>query len=313
MTQNSIGIDVSKAKLDVFASLTEQWREFSNDEEGATTLIAELGSLSPSRVIVEATGGYERVLVAQLTMAGLPVVVVNPRTVRAFAKSLGLLAKTDKIDAQVLAKYGDLIQPALRLLPQVQTQELADQLSRRRQLLDMLVAEGLRLKQAQNRVVRRDIQEHIDWLKKRLKVVDGDLRRSIQASDLWRAQDELLSEVPGVGDQTSAMLLGCLPELGKLSNKAIAALVGVAPFNRDSGTLRGRRHIWGGRATVRMVLYMAALSAVRYNPAIREFYKRLRDKGKAAKVAIVASMRKLLTVLNAMVRDNTRWRDASAS
>ena len=313
MTQNSIGIDVSKAKLDVFASLTEQWREFSNDEEGAATLIAELGSLSPSRVIVEATGGYERVLVAQLTMAGLPVVVVNPRTVRAFAKSLGLLAKTDKIDAQVLAKYGDVIRPALRLLPDTQTQELADQLSRRRQLLDMLVAEGLRLKQAHNRVVRHDIQEHIDWLKKRLKAVDGDLRRSIQASDLWRAQDEMLSEVPGVGDQTSVMLLACLPELGKLSNKAIAALVGVAPFNRDSGTLRGRRHIWGGRATVRTALYMAALSAVRYNPAIREFYKRLRDKGKAAKVAIVASMRKLLTVLNAMVRDNTRWRDASAS
>lgn len=312
-TQNSIGIDVSKAKLDVFTSLPEQWREFANDEEGATQLIAELGSLSPSRVIVEATGGYERVLVAQLTMAGLPVVVVNPRMVRAFAKSLGLLAKTDQIDAHVLAKFGDLIQPPLRLLPDAQTQELADQLSRRRQLLDMLVAEGLRLKQAQNRVVRSDIQEHIDWLRKRMKSVDGDLRRSIQASDLWRAQDDLLSEVPGVGDQTSVTLLACLPELGKLSNKAIAALVGVAPFNRDSGTLRGRRHIWGGRATVRTMLYMASLSAVRHNPKIREFYKRLRDKGKPAKVAIVASMRKLLTVLNAMVRDNARWRDMSAS
>lgn len=312
-TQNSIGIDVSKAKLDVFASSAEQWREFANDEEGATTLIAELGAISPSRVIVEATGGYERVLVAQLTMAGLPVVVVNPRTVRAFAKSLGLLAKTDQIDARVLAKYGDLIQPPLRLLPDAQTQALADQLSRRRQLIDMLVAEGLRLKQAQSRAVRSDIQEHVDWLRKRLKGVDGDLRRSIQGSDLWRAQDELLSEVPGVGEQTSVTLLACLPELGKLSHKAIAALVGVAPFNRDSGTLRGRRHIWGGRATVRTTLYMAALSAVRHNPTIREFYKRLRDNGKAAKVAIVASMRKLLTVLNAMVRDKARWRDVSAS
>ena len=312
-TQGTIGIDVSKARLDVFVLPGEQQHEYANDEMGTTALIAELSPLSPSRVVVEATGGYERVLVAQLKMAGLPVVLVNPRNIRSFAKSLGLLAKTDKIDARVLAQFGQMVKPVVRELPDEQTQELADHLSRRRQLVDMLVAEGLRLKQAHNRAVRLDIDEHIVWLKKRLKSIDGDLRRSVQASDLWRAQDELLGEVPGIGEGTSFTLLACLPELGKLSGKAIAALAGVAPFNRDSGTLRGRRHIWGGRATVRTALYMATLSAMRHNPVIREFYQRLRNNGKAAKVAIIASARKLLTILNAMVRDNARWRDASST
>lgn len=312
-TQGTIGIDVSKARLDVFVLPGEQSHEYANDEMGTAALIAELSPLSPSRVVVEATGGYERVLVAQLKMAGLPVVLVNPRNVRSFAKSLGLLAKTDKIDARVLAQFGQMIQPVVRELPDEQTQELADHLSRRRQLVDMLVAEGVRLKQAHNRAVRLDIDEHIVWLKKRLKSIDGDLRRSVQASDLWRAQDELLGEVPGIGEGTSFTLLACLPELGKLSGKAIAALAGVAPFNRDSGTLRGRRHIWGGRATVRTALYMATLSAMRHNPVIREFYQRLRNNGKAAKVAIIAAARKLLTILNAMVRDNARWRDAGST
>ena len=312
-TQGTIGIDVSKARLDVFVLPGEQQHEYANDEMGTTALIAELSPLSPSRVVVEATGGYERVLVAQLKMAGLPVVLVNPRNIRSFAKSLGLLAKTDKIDARVLAQFGQMVKPVVRELPDEQTQELADHLSRRRQLVDMLVAEGLRLKQAHNRAVRLDIDEHIVWLKKRLKSIDGDLRRSVQASDLWRAQDELLGEVPGIGEGTSFTLLACLPELGKLSGKAIAALAGVAPFNRDSGTLRGRRHIWGGRATVRTALYMATLSAMRHNPVIREFYQRLRNNGKAAKVAIIASARKLLTILNAMVRDNARWRDQSST
>lgn len=306
--QCTIGVDVAKAKLDVFVGSTQRWYEFTNDEAGAVALIGELSSLLPARVMVEASGGYERVLVAQLTMAGLPVVMVNPRNVRAFAKSLGLLAKTDRIDAQVLAKFGEMIKPPIRALPDEQTRELAEHLSRRRQLMDMLVAEGLRLKQAHSRAVQLDIDEHITWLKKRLKSVDGDLRRAVQASDLWRRQDELLSEVPGIGDGASFTLLACLPELGKLSNKAIAALVGVAPFNRDSGTLRGRRHIWGGRCTVRTALYMAALSATRHNPVIREFYKRLRANGKPAKVAIIAAARKLLTILNAMVRNNMPWR-----
>jgi transposase len=308
-TQTTIGIDVAKAKLDLYVASTEQWQVFPNDETGVAALIAQVSASSPSRVMVEASGGYERVLVAQLTMAKLPVVLVNPRNVRAFAKSLGILAKTDRIDAKVLAQFGEVVKPPVRELPSEQTQELADHLSRRRQLVDMLVAEGLRLKQAHNLGVRRDIDEHITWLKKRLKSIDGDLRRSVQASDLWRWQNELLTEIPGVGEATSITLMACLPELGKLSNKAIAALVGVAPFNRDSGTLRGRRQIWGGRATVRTALYMASLSAVRHNPAIREFYKRLRANGKAAKVAIIAAGRKLLTILNAMVRDKTQWRD----
>lgn len=307
-TQTTIGIDVAKAKLDLYVASTEQWQVFPNDEAGVSGLIAQVVASSPSRVMVEASGGYERVLVAQLTMAKLPVVLVNPRNVRAFAKSLGILAKTDRIDAKVLAQFGEVVKPPVRELPSEQTQELADHLSRRRQLVDMLVAEGLRLKQAHNAAVRRDIDEHITWLKKRLKSIDGDLRRSVQASDLWRWQAELLTEVPGVGEATSVTLMACLPELGKLSNKAIAALVGVAPFNRDSGTLRGRRQIWGGRATVRTALYMASLSAVRHNPAIREFYKRLRANGKAAKVAIIAAGRKLLTILNAMVRDKAKWR-----
>lgn len=307
-TQTTIGIDVAKAKLDLYVASTEQWQVFPNDEAGVSGLIAQVVASSPSRVMVEASGGYERVLVAQLTMAKVPVVLVNPRNVRAFAKSLGILAKTDRIDAKVLAQFGEVVKPPVRELPSEQTQELADHLSRRRQLVDMLVAEGLRLKQAHNAAVRRDIDEHITWLKKRLKSIDGDLRRSVQASDLWRWQAELLTEVPGVGEATSVTLMACLPELGKLSNKAIAALVGVAPFNRDSGTLRGRRQIWGGRATVRTALYMASLSAVRHNPAIREFYKRLRANGKAAKVAIIAAGRKLLTILNAMVRDKAKWR-----
>lgn len=312
-TQTTIGIDVAKAKLDLYVASTDQWHVFPNDEAGVAALIAQVNGSSPSRVMMEASGGYERVLVAQLTMAQLPVVLVNPRNVRAFAKSLGILAKTDRIDAKVLAQFGEVVKPPVRELPTEQTQALADHLSRRRQLVDMLVAEGLRLKQAHNAAVRRDIDEHVTWLKKRLKSIDGDLRRSVQASDLWRWQNELLTEIPGVGEATSLTLMACLPELGKLSNKAIAALVGVAPFNRDSGTLRGRRQIWGGRATVRTALYMASLSAVRHNPAIREFYKRLRANGKAAKVAIIAAGRKLLTILNAMVRDKAPWRGNAAA
>ena len=312
-TQCTIGIDVAKAKLDVFVSTTEQWREWVNDETTVATLATELIALSPSRVIIEASGGYERVLVAQLKMAGLPVVLVNPRNIRAFAKSLGLLAKTDRIDARVLAQFGEMIKPAVRELPDEQTQQFSEHLSRRRQLVEMLVAEGLRLKQAHSVAVRRDIDEHIQWLKKRLKSTDGDLRRAVQASDLWRTQNELLSEVPGIGETTSMTLLFDMPELGTLNGKAIAALAGLAPFNRDSGTSRGRRRIWGGRAVVRSALYMATLSATRYNPVIREFYQRLRANGKAAKVAIIAAARKLLTILNAMVRDKAKWRVANAN
>ena len=312
-TPCTIGIDVAKAKLDVYVSGLEQWSEFAYTEAGVAALMGELTQLSATRILVEASGGYERELVAQLKLAGLPVVLVNGRHAKAFAKSLGVLAKTDRIDARTLARFGEAVKPLVRELPDEQTQELADHLGRRRQLVEMLAAEELRLQQAHNRAVRRDIAEHIEWLKKRLKVVNGDLRRSVEASDLWRAQYELLSEVPGVGETTTITLLACLPELGKLSHKAIAALVGVAPFNRDSGTLRGRRCIWGGRAVVRSVLYMAALTATRHNATIREFYQRLRQKGKPPKVAIIAAAHKLLTTLNAMVRDQTRWREASAA
>ena len=302
-----VGVDVSKARLDVFVTEGEQVWALSNDETGVAELAGRLGPLAPSLVVLEATGGLERALVAQLMAAQLPVVVVNPRQVRAFAKSLGRLAKTDALDARILALFGERIRPALRALPEPDTQALADQLARRRQLVEMLTMEKNRLQQAQLGVVRKNLKEHIEWLKQQLRASDSGLRQAVEGSPAWQAKRDLLEEVKGVGDITALSLIGLLPELGALDRKQIAALVGVAPFARDSGTLRGRRTVWGGRAAVRTVLYMATLTAIRWNPVIRTFYTRLREAGKLKKVAIVASMRKLLTILNAMVRDNKRF------
>ena len=301
-----LGIDVSKARLDT--SLVDGTAtSFANDEAGIAALIEYLRALSPALVVLEATGGYERHAAAGLAAARLPVAVVNPRQVRDFAKATGRLAKTDRLDAQVLAHFGQAIQPTPRPVADEAAQAFAEQLARRRQLVDMLAAEKVRLKQAIGKNVRKDVKEHIAWLEKRLHASEDGLRQQIERSPVWQAKRDLLSEVKGVGEVATMTLLALLPELGTLGRKPIAALVGLAPFNRDSGTLRGRRTVWGGRAAVRQTLYMATLSAVRYNPALKAFYGRLRERGKQPKVALVAAMRKLLTMLNAMLRDNARW------
>lgn len=305
--KKTVGIDVSKARLDVYFAHEAEVAEFTNEEAGIGQLVQTLSSRPVELIVLEATGGLERQLVAQIVAAGLPVAVVNPRQVRDFAKALGRLAKTDRIDAQVLAQFGSAIGPAQRPLPDELAQAFTDQLTRRRQLVEMLTMEKLRIKQSPNAAVRKDIKAHIEWLVSRLRATESGLRESVEASPVWQAKRDLLQEVKGLGEVTVLTLLGCLPELGTLDRKAIAALVGVAPMNRDSGTLRGKRRVWGGRAAVRAVLYMATLSAIRFNPVIGAFNTQLRARGKAAKVAIVACMRKLLTILNAMLRDKARW------
>lgn len=310
--ENVVGIDVSKARLDVYWGSDESLTQVANAEDAIEGLVKALQARAPTSIVLEATGGLQRQLVAALVAGGLPVAVVNARQVRDFAKALGRLAKTDQIDAKVLALFAAAIRPAVRALPDEQSQAFADLLSRRRQLVEMLTMEKLRLKQAQDREVRIDLKKHIEWLENRLRASDEGLRQTVERSPVWQAKRDLLSEVKGLGQVTVFTLLACLPELGKLDRKAIAALVGVAPLNRDSGTLRGRRRVWGGRANVRAVLYMATLAAIRSNPRIRAFHQQLRERGKAAKVAIVACMRKMLTILNAMLRDNAHW-DAARS
>ena len=301
-----VGIDVSKARLDVAVRPSGEPLSVAYDATGITTVLMPLTQVSPIRIVVEATGGLERPLLRALVDAALPVIVVNPRQVRDFAKATGQLAKTDALDAQVLARFAEVIQPTLRVLPDPQTQELAAVLARRRQVLAMQGAEHNRLDRAPGRV-RKRIEAHLRWLRDELARLDADLDDLIQQSPIWRAREELLQSVPGIGPVMSRTVLAELPELGLLNRKQIAALVGVAPFNRDSGRLRGHRTIWGGRASVRRVLYMAALVATRWNPVIRLCYQRLRAAGKAPKVALVAAMRKLLTILNAMVHHGTPW------
>jgi len=302
-----VGIDVAKATLDVAVRPSGEHWSAPNDDAGIRTLVERLRPLAPALLVREATGGFESATVAALAAAGLTIVVANPRQVRDFARATGQLAKTDVLDAHVLALFAERVRPEPHPLPDAAAQALDALLTRRRQLLEMLTAEKNRLGFAAG-PIRRGITQHITWLKRRLVDVDHDLEQTIQASPLWRAKDDLLRTVPGVGRVTSRTLVGELPELGRLTHKQVAALVGVAPRARDSGTLRGKRMVWGGRAPVRAVLYMSALVATRYNPVIRAFYQRLRAAGKPAKVALVACMRKLLTILNAMVRTNTIWR-----
>jgi transposase len=302
-----VGVDVSKARLDVYLSRPEQSLSVANDPAGIQALITTLQEANPTLVVLEATGGLERALVAELLVAKLPVAVVNPHQVRRFAEALGYLAKTDPLDARVLAHFAAAIQPPTRDWPDAATRALADQLARRRPLVEMLTMEKNRQQQAQQASVRHDIQMHIDWLQQRLKTTESGLRKAVEASPAWQAKADLLREVKGLGDVSILTLLASLPELGTLNRKQIAALVGVAPLNRDSGTLHGRRCVWGGRAEVRQTLYMATLSAVRYNPVLKAFYTRLREAGKTAKVALVACMRKLLTIINAMLRDEAHW------
>jgi transposase len=308
-----VGIDIAKARLDVYVSTTDQYEQYSNTPADRGRLLVVLQEQQPTLIVLEATGGLERLLVAELAAANLPVVVVNPRQVRDFAKATGRLAKTDALDARVLAAFGLAVKPVLRPLPDEASLELAELLTRRRQLVDMLAAEKIRLKQATGKTLRRDLKAHIEWLEKRVRTSDDGLRQAVEDSPVWQAKYDLLSEVKGIGPVAGMTLLALLPELGQLDRKRIAALVGIAPFNCDSGTLRGRRRIWGGRSEVRRVLYMATLGAIRgRNPALMEMYQRLKAAGKPGKVVIVACMRKLLVVLNAMLRDQTHFQVKSA-
>jgi transposase len=299
------GIDVSKERLDVALSSSEEWGE-TNDEAGIRTLTKRLRDAAPELIVLEATGGFETAVAASLARAGLPVVIVNPRQVRDFARATGQLAKTDRIDARLLALFSERVRPAPKPLPDEAAQELDALLTRRRQVIEMLTAEKNRFGAAPG-VLRRRIREHIRYLERQLKSVDTEISERIRQSPLWRAKEDLLRSVPGVGPVLSRTLIAELPELGRLSHKEIAALVGVAPLARDSGKMRGKRLVWGGRAPVRACLYMAALVASRQNPVIRAFYLRLRSAGKPPKVAITACMRKLLVILNAMVRANSAW------
>lgn len=304
-----IGIDVAKAQLEFASRPAGEIGTAANDERGIGELVARCQALTPTLIVCEATGGYEAALVAALATAGLPLVVVNPRQVRDFAKATGQLAKTDAIDAQILALFAERVRPTPRALPDEAAQALDAMLTRRRQLVEMLTAERNRLLVARD-PVRRDLQQHIRFLERCLREADDDLHTAVKASPLWRVKDDLLQSVPGVGRVVSLTLLAELPELGRLSHKEIAALVGVAPLNRDSGTLRGKRLVYGGRASVRAALFMAALVASKCNPVIRAFYQRLRAAGKPAKVALTACMRKLLIILNAMARSGTPWQPA---
>lgn len=300
------GIDVSHAQLDLQVDPAGEGRVAPNTEAGILALVEYMQQLQPALIAMEATGGVERGLVRALADAQLPVAVVNPRQVRAFGKAMGVLAKTDVLDARVLARFAAAVRPAVRPVPDAATVELRALLARRRQLLEMLIAEQNRRSRSPQGVQKRSAV-HLAWLTRELKRVDADLDAAIRQSPLWREQEDLLQSVPGIGPVVTRTLLGELPELGRLNRKQIAALVGVAPFNRESGMLRGKRTIWGGRATVRAAWYMAAGVAARYNPVIRTFYQRLCAAGKAKKVALVACMRTLLTMVNAMMKHQTPW------
>lgn len=306
-----VGIDVAKEYVDVAVRPSaEHWRTPLTDE-GIAGLTTRLRALAPTLVVMEATGGIEARLLAALAVA-MPVAVVNPRQVRDFARATGRLAKTDRIDAMVLAHFADAIRPPTAQPPSEERDAIVAQLARRQQLVEMITAERNRHGAARVASVRADLESHIKWLQQRLKDVDKGLDQTLRQSTVWREREELYRGVPGVGRVLAVTLVAEMPELGTLDRKRIAALVGVAPFNRDSGTLRGRRMIWGGRGSVRSVLYMAALVATRHNPVIKAFYERLLAAGKAKKVALTACMRKLLTVLNAMARSGRGWDSALA-
>ena len=301
-----VGIDVSKRQLDIFVRPGGEHWTVPNDEAGVAELCERLATMQVQSVVLEATGGYETLVSTTLATAGLPLAVVNPRQVRDFARSTGRLAKTDRIDAEVLAEFAEAVRPAVRPLKDDATRELEARVNRRRQLVAMLATEKNRLASAP-KALRRDIKAHIAWLESRVRDLDNELKRRVKDSSAWRVNDDLLQSVPGVGCVSAFTLLAHLPELGSLPRRKIAALVGVAPFNRDSGTLRGRRTVWGGRGEVRATLYMATVAAIRCNPTIRTFYQRLLASGKPPKVALVACMRKLLTILNAVIRDQIPW------
>jgi len=307
MANQYVGIDVAKATLDVAIGSDGELVQVENSEAGVARLLERLGAVAPKLVVLEATGGYESVVAGAIVGRGIDVAVVNPRQVRDFAKATGVLAKTDRIDARVLARFAEAVRPEPRPLPTAEAKELDEYLSRRRQLVDMLTMEKNRQSIATTDRMKKSLKKHVDWLEEALRRANDDIDKAIRNSPAWREQEDLLRSVPGIGPVSARTMLAELPELGRLNRKKIAALVGVAPLNRDSGTLQGIRTCWGGRASVRQVLYMAALSAVRCNPVIRRTYAALRARGKKHKVALVACMRKLLTILTAMVRDKRHW------
>lgn len=301
-----VGIDVSKDHLDALLLPSESQKRVTNDEAGCTELLAWLASETPSRIVLESTGGLETLVASALATASLPVVIVNPRQVRDFAKACGILAKTDALDAKIIARFAQVIQPEIRPLKDEMSQTLAALIARRRQLVDMQSAEKNRLSSAP-RATRKNIELHIDWLGKQISSIDDDISSFIQSSPIWKVKGAILTSVKGIGPVTASTILATLPELGTLPRQKIAALVGVCPYNRDSGKFKGKRSIWGGRIAIRSVLYMATLTATRFNPVIKDFYERLTKAGKAHKVALTACMRRLLTILNSMIKNNQKW------
>jgi transposase len=302
-----VGLDVSKDRVDAHVQPTGDRFAVGTDEAALATLVTRVSALSPTLVVLEATGGYEIPVTAALANAGLPVAVVNPRQIRDYARATGQLAKTDALDARAIARFAEAVQPAVRPLPTPQAQALADLVARRRQVVDMLGAELNRHRQARQPRLQQRIAAHVAWLRRALEGLDEDLTELVRSSPVWREKDNLLTSMPGVGDVTAQALLADLPELGQLDRRRIAALVGIAPFNRDSGQWRGRRMIGGGRPAVRRALYMATIVAIQHNPTIAACYQRLVTAGRPKKVAVIAAMRKLLTTLNAMLRDRRPW------
>jgi transposase len=307
----AVGIDVSKQHLDLDEYPTKNLRRFEYTTEGIEALRKQLQQRTPCLIVIEATGGIEQLLVAELAAAKLPVVVINPRQARDFAKSTGQLAKTDAIDARILAHFGFAVRPPLRPLPDENALELQEFLARRRQLIQMRTAELNRQQQTRNTKVKASVQTVLETLERQLKDIDRELDQRLKDSPVWHQTDELLRSTKGVGPQTARTLIAELPELGQLSRQKIAMLVGVAPINRDSGSFRGKQTIWGGRASVRSALYMATLSAIRFNPVIKNFYQQLVLRGKNKKLALIAAMHKLLTILNALIRSKQLWKDTT--
>ena len=305
--ESFVGIDVSKATLEVCIDPIGQMLHVVYDEEGMRQIVSRLEEVNPTLIVIEATGGLEVRIASELAGKGLPVAVINPRQARDFAKATGRLAKTDQVDAAVLAGFARAIRPQARPLQDANTRALNDLVSRRRQLIDMRVQETLRLNTAASKALQKSLNKHIAWLDKRITEIDNDLTRCLRNSEVWRTKDDLLRSIPGVGAVTTLTMLAKCPELGALSRREIAALVGVAPMANDSGQYRGKRFVWGGRADVRAVLYMATVSAIRCNDTIKAFAERLKKTGKPSKVVIVACMRKLLTIMNAMLKNNASW------
>lgn len=312
MNETYVGIDVSKDSLEVALRPSNTVQSFTNGEEGIAEILQLLRPQSPALIVLEATGKYERPMARALAVEGLPFNVINPRQARAFARATGILAKTDRIDALLLARFAETLRPEARSLKDEQTEALGELVTRRRQIVEMITAEKNRHAMATEKRVRRDIQVHIRWMEKRLDDLNDDIDQWIRQSPLWREKDQLLQSVTGVGPVLASTILGSLPELGTLNRKQIAALVGVAPFNRESGRHKGKQKIQGGRSAVRSVLYMGTVAGIRSNPVLRSFYERLVAKGKPKKLALTACMRKLLVILNTMIKNGTRWQNQPA-